>query len=300
MMTCDALQQPQQPSSLSEEYSPERVLEGDPSISQPLHGSQKKNDVKILRPIVEAFLQAKECESISSLLPSFTSISLPRKSSRLPAEEVVATYERLQAIALRVVKGLSKEGVGSFDGVPQTTIAEDPKLFLKLLSEASFHAIGSLLQGGEERKASSVERGILLKQVLSSGIACPLPTALLLSEKNLLCVPKEIEKCPSVKVLDLSKNELYALPPEIAKLSKLTYLNLSANKLRTLPSEMGQLQSLEILDLSSNPLECFPKWLRGIASLKALTLDKAQCAKFSQEIKSFSKKKKNCQIEERT
>ena len=266
----------------------------EPSKSIPqVNRSFRRNYTEMIRPKVEGLLNSESWSTIAKILPSFTTMSLPKKKSRLSPSDLVATYHQLYAVAKRVLECFSVVEKESFEGKSPRIIIDDSKMFLELLVSAKMYAIGAFFKGSS---GSLVERGRLCEKLLTSGNA-PLPTAMILSDKKLSCLPPEIGAIPSIKVLDVSLNRLFVLPSWIEKLTTLTHLNLSGNDFRHLPEGLGSLSALTMIDISRNPLHVFPSWLGNIRHLEVLTIDSKQAKTFSKEVKLFRKDHKSCRLE---
>ena len=137
----------------------------EPSKSIPaVNRSFRKNYVDLIRPKVESVLQSENWARIAELLPLFRTMPLPKKTSRLNAPELVATYYHLHAIAKRILKTLPGEEKKPFEGKSPHVVVEDPKTFLDLLVQAKMYGIGAFCGGST---GSVVETGGWLKSFLS-------------------------------------------------------------------------------------------------------------------------------------
>ena len=85
---------------------------------------------------------------------------------------------------------------------------------------------------------------------------------LVLSGRDLICVPPPILSMLHLQVLDLSRNKLVVIPPALGRLTNLSRLNLARNALNTLPWQLSHLTKLQELSLAKNPLEKLPGELR--------------------------------------
>jgi len=99
-----------------------------------------------------------------------------------------------------------------------------------------------------------------------------LVTKVVLSNKNLTTLPKEIGNLKNLWSLDLQFNLLTTLPPEIGNLKNLEWLDLQFNLLTTLPAEIGNLKNLRWLYLNENHLTTLPPEIGKLKNLKSLWL----------------------------
>ena len=107
---------------------------------------------------------------------------------------------------------------------------------------------------------------------------------LVLLEKELWEIPKEIGNLENLTSVYLSKNYLTEIPSEIGNLINLIQLELSDNRLERLPKELCALINLEALYLYGNLLEEIPKEIGDLANLKLLGLSENKLTKLPKEI----------------
>ncbi|UOB16140.1 leucine-rich repeat domain-containing protein [Abyssalbus ytuae] len=96
--------------------------------------------------------------------------------------------------------------------------------------------------------------------------------ALILNEKNLDYLPKEIGQLINLDQLYLAQNQITSLPPEIGQLENLTALVASANEITSLPPEIGQLTNLDSLSLGENQLSEIPTEIGQLTNLKKIDM----------------------------
>jgi Leucine-rich repeat (LRR) protein len=114
---------------------------------------------------------------------------------------------------------------------------------------------------------------------------------LLLYNKILSEIPKEIGQLQKLKRLALRNNKLNEIPKEIGQLQKLKRLDLSYNKLSEIPKEIGLLLKLQFLDLSDNKLSEIPKEIRQLQNLQELYLNNNELSEIPKEIVQLQKLK---------
>lgn len=259
--------------------------------------SLTREHIQTLRPLVEEFLRAPECEKIRTLLPSFSLISLPRANARIKDADVISLYYKIYSLAQRVFSLLPSEERRSLEQATIEAIVASPKLYEKLLQTSYEYALGCIGQGEGRGRSSIVELGAFIKVLFEKAIPVKLKDTLLLSQKGLACVPGEIGNISKIKILDLSENSLHSLTDKIGKLQELRQLNLSHNQLHALPATVAELHSLKMINLSFNPLETFPKELKELEKLQVITIDREQQKKFSKAIARFLTIRKDCKVE---
>ncbi len=138
-------------------------------------------------------------------------------------------------------------------------------------------------------------------------------SSLILTDKNLTILPKEISALKDLKTLslienaitnitaasinglnslenlDLSGNRLTRLPSEINKLIQLKQLNLLLNSLTSIPNEIGDLKNLTYLGLHFNNLTSIPSAIGNLTKLKVLELKDNNISSIPQEVCDLEK-----------
>lgn len=79
-------------------------------------------------------------------------------------------------------------------------------------------------------------------------------TTLIMSNNEIVEIPREICMLKNLVKLDLSHNKIEHLPPELGKLINLKELLLNDNMIVDVPMELGTLYKLENFNISNNPL----------------------------------------------
>ena len=114
---------------------------------------------------------------------------------------------------------------------------------------------------------------------------------LLLHDKNLTTLPKEIGILTNLRHLDISYNQLTTLPSEIGNLSNLVLLKAKDNLLTSLPKEIGNLVNLRKLDLSYNELTSLPDEIGNLIKLEELQINDNPLLVLPQSINQLKKLK---------
>ncbi len=97
-------------------------------------------------------------------------------------------------------------------------------------------------------------------------------TTLLLEDKNITLLPREIGELSNLKQLFLGKNSLTSLPTEIGKLTLMAVLAVNNNTLTSIPDQIETLDNLLILSLSNNLLASIPEAIGDLDNLDSLSL----------------------------
>lgn len=94
-----------------------------------------------------------------------------------------------------------------------------------------------------------------------------------LSGNKLTSFPTELLQLPGLAIVDLSNNTIKSVPADISKMTQLTRLNLKNTGITTLPASIGACKGLVFLDVSRNPLISLPiRELNALPQLRSLLL----------------------------
>jgi len=99
---------------------------------------------------------------------------------------------------------------------------------------------------------------------------------LLLIDKGIEEIPKEISKLEGMKILYLCNNNIKIVPDELYSMHSLTDLCLHNNQITTISEKIGNLANLTLLSISNNNIEELPKSIVQLKKMKSLQIENTQ------------------------
>lgn len=102
---------------------------------------------------------------------------------------------------------------------------------------------------------------------------------LLIKDKKITIVPKEIQFFSNLMTLTINNNHIHGLPDEITQLKRLLFFECNHNRLKSLPKQFDQLRLISV-KLENNCFTEAPDQLFKIQTLAILFLNKNQIQKF--------------------
>ena len=124
----------------------------------------------------------------------------------------------------------------------------------------------------EEENRKRKEKGEV--QILDKNYSIRDTRKLILFNRGLEIIPKDVFKLTNLEYLHLEVNHLLtSIPEEIGNLKNLKYLNLSRNsRITSIPDTIGNLKNLEELYLDFNNLTSIPDTIGNLENLEFLNL----------------------------
>lgn len=157
----------------------------------------------------------------------------------------------------------------NFKSLQRSHQCRDKIILLSNLFPVEFHQSAHELRN---RRGSFVHKKIERKLKACLESAPPNTVHLILQDRALIHIPKEIGSVRSVHLLDLSHNLLTSLPTQISNLTAITTLHLAHNMFRTIPEPICTLSQLRELNLACNQLRELPEWLMTLKNLRVVDL----------------------------
>ena len=114
-------------------------------------------------------------------------------------------------------------------------------------------------------------------------------TDLILTNRNITDIEKDIKKMKNLTRLNLSTNKIKKIPDEIQSLINLRFLNISVNYINNIPNIIKFLTNLQVVKLSYNLIKKIPPEIGFLVNLINLELNHNKIVEICPEIQNCTK-----------